>query len=258
MGLFEFSLLKLEIFILVLFRVATLIMVIPIFDNQRIIPAYKILISIAIAMIMFPIVEARGFILPETIGLIFWIVLKEIFIGLIIGFTARLVFSGIELAAQFAGIQMGFGASNIVDPMTNQNMLVISIFKIWLATILFLSLNGHHIFFTALADTFYKIPIGTASLSANLAASIVDFTSSVFVISIKLAAPITAVMIMTNAILGIVSRFIPQINVFIMSFPLSIGIGLIIFASSIPFMAYMIKGLYELMSFDIARVISLL
>jgi len=258
MGLFEFSLIKLEVFVLVLFRVLSLIMVIPIFDNQRIIPTYKILISICIALIMFPIVETVDFIFPGTIGLMFWVVLKEIFIGLIIGFTARLVFTSIELAAQFSGIQMGFGASNVVDPMTNQNLLVIAIFKIWLATILFLSLNGHHIFFTALADTFYKIPIGTASLSSGLASAIVDFTSTVFVISIKLAAPITAVMIMTNAILGIVSRFIPQINVFIMSFPLSIGIGLIIFASSVPFIAYMIKGLYELMSFDIARVISLL
>lgn len=258
MGIFEFSISQIELFLLVVFRILALLMVLPIFDNQKILPRYKILMSLVIAFVMYPLVKDQGFLMPSTVGNIAWVIIRELFIGLVIGFTAKLVFSGIELAAQFSGIQMGFGASNIVDPITSQRMLVVSTFQLWFATILFLSLDGHHLFFSAIADTFHRIPIGTAVFSGDLAKSIVDSTSMVFLIAIKIAAPITAVMIMTNAILGIISRFIPQINVFIMSFPLSIGIGLIILSSSIPFIAYMIKSLYETMSFDIAKVISLM
>lgn len=258
MGLLEFSITKLEVFLMVFFRVMALLMIMPVFDNQKILPQFKILISIMIAFVLFPIVEAQNFILPASTAAIFWIILKEIFIGLVIGFTAKLVFVAVDIAANFAGVQMGFGASSVVDPISNHNTLVISTFQVWLATMIFLSLNGHHLFFSAIAETFYKIPIGTASLSGELTKTIVDYTSMVFVVSIKLAAPITAVMIMTNAVLGIVSRFVPQMNVFIMSFPLSIGIGLIIFSASVPFIAYMIKSLFELMSFDIAKLISLM
>lgn len=258
MGLLEFSISKLELFIMVFFRVMALLMIMPIFDNQRIIPQFKILISIMIAFVLFPIVDAQNFVMPASIGMIFWIILKEIFLGLVIGFTAKLVFTAIELGSNFAGVQMGFGASSIVDPISSSSTLVISTFQVWVATMLFLSLNGHHLFFSAIAETFYKIPIGTASMTGALAQTIVDNTATVFVVSIKLAAPITAVMIMTNAVLGIISRFVPQMNVFVMSFPLSIGIGLIILSASIPFIAFMIKSLFELMSFDIAKVISLL
>lgn len=258
MGLLEFSISKLEIFIMVFFRVMALLMIMPIFDNQKIIPQFKILISILVSYVLFPIVDAQNFVMPATMGAIVWIILKEIFLGLVIGFTAKLVFVAVELGSNFAGVQMGFGASSVVDPISNSSTLVIATFQVWVATMLFLSLNGHHLFFSAIAETFYKIPIGTASMTGGLAKTIVDYTATVFLVSIKLAAPITAVMIMTNAVLGIISRFVPQMNVFVMSFPLSIGIGLIILSASIPFIAYMIKSLFELMSFDIAKVISLL
>lgn len=258
MGLFEFSITKLELFMMVFFRIMALLMIMPVFDNQKIMPQYKIMISIMIAFVLFPIVDGQNFVMPNGLAEIFWIILKEIFLGLVIGFTAKLVFIGIELAAEFTGVQMGFGASSMMDPISNQTQLVVSTFQIWVATILFLSLNGHHLFFSAIAETFYKIPIGTASVSGELTKTIVDYTSMVFVVGIKLAAPITAVMIMTNAVLGIISRFVPQMNVFVMSFPLSIGVGLIILSASIPFVAYMIKSLFELMSFDIAKVISLM
>ena len=113
-------------------------------------------------------------------------------------------------------------------------------------------------FFSALGESLYKVPIGSASISGPLTKTIVDYTSTVFFVALKLSSPITVVMIMTNVSLGIMARFIPQINVLMMSFPVTIGIGLIIIGTSIPFIAYAVKSLFIIMSSDMAKIVSLL
>jgi len=258
MDIFSFSIPQLELFMLVLFRILALIMILPFFASENVFPTYKILISLALAMTLFPIVKGQAHLLPDTTGGIIWAVIRELFVGFVVGFVGRLVFAGIETGAQFAGVQMGFGSANIMDPISNTSVIITARFHIMFAVVLFLTLNGHHIFISAIVDTFTQVPIGKALLTTNMVQTIINYTGNVFVIAVKISAPITLIMILTNMAMGLLARFIPQVNVFVVSFPITVAVGLVLMAVTIPFIAYAVKGLFDTMTHDIYTIISML
>ena len=156
------------------------------------------------------------------------VIAKQVILGLMVGLLGQLVFMAAEFAGSLIGYQMGFAAANVFDPTTQRQVALISQFQGVMAILLFLALDIHHLFLEAIIASFEMLPPGQLNLSGGAIPFLVDISNHSLILSIKLVAPIVAVLMLANLTLGLMSRVFPQLNVFMLSFPLNIGISFII------------------------------
>jgi flagellar biosynthetic protein FliR len=230
-----FSLELTEGFILVLIRVSSILMMVPVFGDARIPPQVKWGLSLLLAFILFPVVRS-GFPIQENINAMTFFsgIASEMLIGVTIGFAARLVFAGIQIAGEVLGFQMGFSFASVVDPLTNVQVTIISEFQYLLGMLLFMTVNAHYIFLTAIVDSYQLFPPFGAHFSGPFFQGLLILFREIFIIAIKISAPVMAVLIFSNISMGMVARTVPQMNVFAINFPLQIGIGLLFIGLGAP------------------------
>jgi flagellar biosynthetic protein FliR len=160
---------------------------------------------------------------------------------MIIGLGARIIFSAVELAGHVIGFQMGLGVVGVIDPFSQSQSSLLAQFQNILAMMLFFVFNIHHIFLAAVANSYQLVPISGFTLSGPLLKILMSMAANMFVLCIKIGAPIMAVNLFVSVGLGIVARTVPQINVFIVGFPLKIGVGLLTLGISLPFLGTAIR-----------------
>lgn len=162
-------------------------------------------------------------------------VIRELSIGLVIGFLARVAFDGLLMAASIVAYQMGFGTANLFMPDFGGTMDGFTAFHRMVIMLIFFTLGMHQIFFDAIATSFKLIPGGSAVLNDSLITIMLATTAGIFSVAVQLAAPILVALLFTMAALGLVARAVPQINVFTMSFPVSFFMGLVVYIATFPF-----------------------
>lgn len=230
---------------MVLLRVSAIIVTIPVISETTVPARIKAGLSIIVAVIIFPLVVSQ---MPETknfhfMELIFGMI-GEVLIGVTIGFAARLVFAAIQIAGDIIGFQMGFAVVNVIDPMSSQMVSVITQLQYLIAMLVFLSVNAHHIFFQAIVQSYIVISPLSFHFTGQLMQFIFDISKEMFLIGLKIAAPLMAVMLFTNVALGVVARTVPQMNIFIVGFPLQISLGLIFLGLTAPLFVRITQGIF--------------
>jgi flagellar biosynthetic protein FliR len=246
------------LFIFIFLRVGTILFFLPLFNSRHIPWQLKIGISLIISVSLFPFQDTTYYVgvrVDEPVSLTIAIA-REVLLGMVIGFAGRVIFAAIQLSGQIMGFQMGFGIANILDPVWESQVSILSQWVNFLAILLFLSVNAHHWFIRAMIKSFELIPMGTASVTPNLTETVAQLTSNIFIISLKITAPILATILFINMALALVARSVPQMNVFIIGFPLQIAVGLFILTLIIPFLVGYIGGLWEGLGTDIWHLLS--
>jgi flagellar biosynthesis protein FliR len=248
-----------EAFILVLIRISAIIMMSPAFGDATVPATVKWGLSILISLLLFPTVKG-GIPTMGDFGLLTLVVgiAGELLIGIIIGFSARLIFAGIQLAGEMLGFQMGFSVASVIDPTSSVQVSVIAEFQYLLSILLFLTVNAHHLFISAIADSYRAIPPLSIYLSGPLLQAFVSLSKDLFVIAVKISAPVTAVLFFTNVAMGLVARTVPQMNVFMVSFPLQIGIGLLFIGLTASVFAEAVQHLFSGLSGQIEMLMRLM
>ncbi len=221
---------NLVLFIVVFTRLGGLMTSAPLFSTYPIPPQIKAWFVASIALIIFPIVMAKsGFQMPASMPELIVILLKEFTIGYIIGFVANLVFVGVEMAADLLAIQMGFSAAQALNPLSGNTSPVLSQFYTLLASMVFISLNAHQWLFSAVYESFQAVPPGYGFIiNGTLTHQIIFMTGQMFTIALGIALPIFAVLLITDVLLGFTSKMMPQMNIFMVSIPLKIYVGLVL------------------------------
>ena len=258
MELPDFSLPLIQGFLICLARVAAMFAAIPVFSGAQIPPQMRIGIAVMFSMLTYPIVKSFipvGSITPIELGLI---ISAEIILGLLVGFLAQLVFMAAEFAGSLIGYQMGFAAANVFDPSTQQQVALISQFQGIFAILLFLSLDIHHLFLEAIVASFEMLPPGSLSLSGGAIPMIVEVANHSLILSIRLVAPILALLILSNLTLGVMARVFPQLNVFLLSFPLNIGISFIVMGLTLGVFASILQGEFSTLTERFLNLFSLM
>jgi flagellar biosynthetic protein FliR len=153
-------------------------------------------------------------------------IVSEGALGFIVGLLPRLIVSGAQMAGQLASTSMGLGSAQLFDPTTGGS--VSDIAKIYgdLVVVLFLLLGGHHVLIHALSGLNSTLVPGTFVVSDQNINSIIDISSAVFESGVLISAPVIVALLLTQFVMGILSKAVPTVNVFIVSFPITIGIGL--------------------------------
>jgi flagellar biosynthetic protein FliR len=181
---------------------------------------------------------------PDSFLPLLLMIMSEALIGAALGFTARLIFAAAQLAGEVMGMQIGFSVANVIDPVSRANISLIGQVQYVFAILIFLATNAHHVFFSVIADSFQIAPSLFFHGSANWMSVIVELARNMFILAVKLSIPVIAVIFLSNVGLGIVARTVPQINVFIVGFPLHIAIGLIFFGLAMPLGGMLLQNAY--------------
>jgi len=232
---------KVQLFILLLMRTAGIIMTAPIFSHKSIPRRITVAMSLGLTTVLMPLMAGTP--LPQSLGMVELVILclKEVFVGILIGLVFTIIFLGIRLAGSVVGYQIGFAMVNVMDPNSPEPVSILGEFWMLLGTLIFLMINGHHVIISGLVDSFKIIPLGMATPSGNVGEWFIKYSSFVFVLAIKFAAPVIIAIFLTEAGMGVLARTMPQMNIFIVGFPLKIFVGLFVVAASLPAFSYVLR-----------------
>ena len=225
-----FSVSNIVLFMAIFTRLSGLFTSAPMFSTYPIPVQVKVWLSAAIAFILFPIVQANTqFVVPTSVPALTLILLKEFAIGYAIGFCANILFIGIELGVNTFTIQMGLSADQALNPASGGNSPVITQAFTYLATMVFIALGAHQWLFSALYNSFKSMPVGyIVGFSPSIVEQIVIITGQIFSLGLSIALPIFGILFITDVLLGFTSKMMPQMNIFMVSLPLKIYLGLLL------------------------------
>lgn len=233
MSIFNFNIFELFTFFMVLVRFSVILSVLPLVGDRMIPLPIKILMALAITFSLFPALVASGQVHPSdakrwaatssgiaaTVGL-------EVLFALALGFTARLVFDGISFGSNLIGNFMGFASASMYDPHQESQTQVVAQIQTTLAMLIFLASDGHHLMLRAALDSYRIVGLGKAEMSGPLSTSLIKITGEIFGFGLEIAGPVSVALFAVNVVFGLISKAVPQVNVFMLSFAVSALVGL--------------------------------
>jgi flagellar biosynthetic protein FliR len=220
-------------FLVLVSRIGGIVAAFPMLGGRTVPAQIKIALVVILGIALTPLIRLPPLSqdsIEMTAGLA-----SELLIGLVIGLAVRLLFAALEVAGDMLGIQMGFGAAQLVDPMTSQQSSLISEYFRIIATLVFLSLNAHMIVVAAIVSSYDTIPPFGARLTPALGEEVLQLSQHMFLVALQLAAPVLVALILMNLLLATLGRAVAQINVFVLSFPITIAGGLLVLGLALPF-----------------------
>ena len=222
-------------------RIAALVGSMPVFSGAQTPMRFKAALAIAISMVVFPLVApllpGQAF-EPFSLGIL---LSKEVLLGVMVGFIARLIFTAVEFGGTIVGYQMGFAAANVFDPQTQSQSSLMAQFQNVFAIMIFLAVNGHHLLLRTMVESFRMLPPGTEDFSRGAISHLMELTSQMFVLGIKFSAPILAVLLLSGLVMGIMARVFPQLNVFMLSYPVNIGLAFLLMGLTLNIVADLLR-----------------
>ncbi|WP_027108809.1 flagellar biosynthetic protein FliR [Lacticigenium naphthae] len=215
----------LQTFFLIFTRVASFIVIVPGFSYKGMPAISKIMLSVGLALAVYPGQQELATVLtPFVFGLF---IIKEALLGLAIGFVVQLIFSAIEMAGQFVDFQVGFSMGSQYDPSLGIQVSNYGRLYYWLSILLFFLTNLHHTTIRVFVRSFDDLPITQTSYNYLGTEGIVQMIGFIFESAILLAIPLMIVALLSELVLGLISRTVPQINVLILGMPMKILVSLI-------------------------------
>jgi flagellar biosynthesis protein FliR len=219
-------------FLLIFVRVVTLFVQAPVWGSHHM--PMQILAGTAgvISIIILPQLPVPKF--PFDLFHLGLLVLIQCTVGLVMGFISFLVLAAAQFAGELLDIQMGLSVAAAFDPASKGVVNLIRRFEFYFAMTLYLLMDGHHQLIKALYQSFFVVPLTGIKFSGDMVMQLSLLTGRLFYIAVQIAAPVLAALFIVQVTLGLLSRVAPQMNVFMISFPLNIAIGVLLLSLSLP------------------------
>jgi len=225
MDLFHFDPNATFSFFLTFFRVSIILFVLPFFGGTSIPNPVKGALCLVFSWALWPHLSFPGVLMPKHPFQLALMLGGEVVIGMTLMLVVRLLFAAVQMGGQVIGFQMGFSMINVADPLTGQQTVITSHFLYMTTLLTFLALDGHLYLLEGLADSFRLIPPGGLVFTKAMGMDLVSYGGDIFVMSIKIAAPVMGAIFMVDLALALVGRASPQMNVLILGFPIKITVG---------------------------------
>ena len=222
------------LFGVILIRVAGILVAIPALSSRSVPLQVRIGLLIGLTVILFPIVSDKMGPFTLSFSHVLPLLFTEFMVGIVLGFAISFVMNAFIIAGELIGIQMGINLISALDPIAGGQVPILGQFMGLLAMLIFLAIDGHHMMFEALVASFQLVPPLHVHFSGFLVESVLKLGLGMFVLALKVGAPVmTAVFIVTLG-MGILGRTIPQLNVMLNNVPITIGVGLLVLGLSLP------------------------
>ncbi|MFA5508715.1 MAG: flagellar biosynthetic protein FliR [Vulcanimicrobiota bacterium] len=217
----------------------------PILGSKHIKGQAKVGLAACLAVVAFPNLpmpanmpeDPRGFILA---------LLAQVVVGLAIGYVSFLVMAAAQFGGEMMDIQMGLSVAASMDPSSGGTSKLLNRLNFYVAMMLYLMVDGHHMLLRALFRSFQVIPVTEFRVSGRLVSEFITHTEEIFLIGLQVAAPPLAALFITQVAMGLLARVAPQMNVFMLSFPLNIAIGLMLFSIGLPVIQGLLLEQFEI------------
>lgn len=230
----DFALPQVIGFMLVVARLSGLFLIAPVFSSKMIPARIKMMVLLALAATITPIVMSDAPAVPSGIFDLVLAIGMESIIGFAIGFSVAIVFSAVQVGASLIDTSIGFSMANIIDPLNNAQASVLGSFYSLVATLAFLSVNGHHWLLAGFTRSYDTVALGAMPAFEATMANLFREFAQLFTLAFQIAAPVLVTLLLVDCVLGIVARVVPQMNVFFVGIPLKIGVGLIAVIITLP------------------------
>jgi len=221
-------------FFLVLARVSPLFVLAPLFSSKSIPRRVRGIIAVALAIGLTPVV-ARGAELPDDPYGLAGMIGKEILVGAGFAYTLAALFAALEVAGSFVDTLIGFSFGGLVDPITGNQSAVLSRMYALIGVLIFIAIGGDAWVVQGLARTYDIVGIEDTPDIGTLVAGADHAFATIFLSAIQVAGPIVLALVLTDAAFGVVSRVVPQLNVFGVGFPAKVTVGLLLLGVTLPF-----------------------
>ena len=233
----ELHLQQFEIFALILMRVSAIIFLIPFFESKFLLSRLKVGMSFFISVAIFPMMKDTPIEIAPGTGYLFLLVMKEVMVGLVIGFAGKFLFQFVEFGAEIMNREMGLNQMPIMDPSSGNNSTALGSMIVNIFSVIFLLAGYHRYFFSLLAETFEKIPLTHFQFTPEKWVWIfMSLMTEAFIFGIRFSAPVFATVFITLVGLAFVSKAMPQLNVWIVSIPVKIILGTVTLYFCLPLM----------------------
>jgi flagellar biosynthetic protein FliR len=242
-------------FAIVLIRTASVLFFSPIYNQTSLPLMIKIGLALAIAVAIFPTINNSQQTLPDNVINFILLVFKEVAIGFLIGYVASLAFAAFIMGGELISAEMGLTMAELVDPLFGDRVSPIGQLLQIVAFILFFAINGHHWLINALVLSYKTVPLtGVIELGFSMG-KILHLFNGVFVAAIKIAAPIMIILGLTVVVSGFLARSTPEINIFLIIFPMKILVGFLLLVITFPFITRTVDYLLSLLRKDMFSLV---
>lgn len=242
-------------FVLISARVAGLFLAAPLWSTiglpRSIRGAAAVLLSVVLIPAVLPVAP-----LPDDMVGSAVILASETLLGVAIGMTGALFMHGVMVAGEVASLQMGLSLGQALGALPEGATVGVGQLKGYFASLMYLSLGGPLTLYQALAASFRAVPPGQAALGVDGGRVVVDLAGTVFSGGIRAAAPVIVALLLANVALAILGKAVPQLNVMMLAFPVTIAIGLVALGASLPFLAAYLGGQIDALPAMLGRTIS--
>ncbi len=240
--------------VIVLIRVGPLLFFMPVLGAKNVPNQVKMLVVFAVAFIVAPSVAVHSGQLPTTTLGFALFALNEVCFAAILAFFARLIFDAIQLAGQMVSIQMGMSMAGVMDPQFGNQVTLVG--QLWTMTafLIFFAVDGHHIFFTTLVESYQWVNPGTLHLTEATYNGILHAVGRMFILGVKIMAPASAAIFFSHIAMGIIAKTVPQIPILIVGMPLNIVIGLLFVGLSMGYFLPLMIGQFEMLDRALPRL----
>ncbi|MBS4193998.1 flagellar biosynthetic protein FliR [Lederbergia citri] len=238
---------NISVFMLIFMRVSTFFVTLPLFSYRTLPATYRIGFAFFLSLLMYYTIDVQSI---DITGTYFLLILKEAGVGLLIGFTAYMILSAIQIAGGFIDFQMGFAIANVIDPQTGTQSPLIGQYLYMFSLLFLLAVNGHHLIMDGIFYSYQSIPIDQVFIpfgNSSLAEYIIKSFSMMFMIAFQMSIPVVASLFLVDVALGIVARTVPQLNIFVVGFPIKIAVSFIILFIVLGVMFGVVQNLFETM-----------
>lgn len=232
----------LSAFLAVLGRVAGAVFASPFFRRGQVPVLIRTALCLVLSLFLSPLVMTDGL----RLDLVFPLRLAyEVLVGMFIGYLFTLVVSGVTMAGGLMDFEMGFGLAHVFDPTMGAFSSLLARFYTLLAVLIFFLAGGHHLLVVSVLASYRVFPAGSLELPSMLSTAAARTAAEVFVVAVKVAAPVVGALFVADVVFGLVARSVPQLNVFVLGIPLKVLLGLLAVAVTMPASVVFLRRLFE-------------
>ena len=241
---------------LYLVRVSALVLAAPMIGNASPFSGYKVGLIAALSLLMYSVGgEPVGSVGPIAFGAM---AMREVLLGLVLAFVLHATVIAVRVAGELIGHEMAFTMSSQVDPATGISTPLITQVYEGFFLLGLLAVDGHHLLFRALSDSFVRAPVGDVGVQAGLSSGVLQLFSDLFAAGLTFAAPVMVVLVLTSVLIGLLARAVPQLNVLEVGFTLRISMALLAMFVFAPLMAPAMERLYLALADGLGGVLDLM
>lgn len=252
-NLFHMNINELLVFALILLRMTGFVVAMPVIGTSNVPVSVKVLLSLTMTFILFPQIGFKKLDLDFQSLEIITVAVRELFLGLCFGFIAHLFFMAISMAGQIMSVSLGISAAQLFNPTVGENVTALDHFYIILATLFFLTINGHHLLISGLFDIYQIVPISQKSLSMLPFKSFGSLVQHISELALKISTPILISILFMNIAIAIIGRAVPQINILITSLPINILSGFFVMFIGLPLLVWQMN---EILNFSTTELLN--